>query len=328
MRREKPVRLETVQSVLAAFTAAIVGLWAIVGLGSGVTITAVPAAGAAPAIGTAAAKGSFRVDDATVTGNATLFEGVEIETRQVTSSLDLASGPRLVLGTDSRGRIFGDRLILERGSGEMRDAAGFQVEARGLTIRTETGHSAARIQLTGAKGVQVAALAGGARVLNSRGLLVAELNPGMALAFEPQGGGASSEPEKFTGCLRASNGHFLITDDLTNVTVELAGPGVERESGNQVQVTGIMDPTGAPVSGATQYVRVNGLKRLARGCPANKAAAAGAGGAKGSSGKAAGGLSATTLAVIGGVAAAAATAGGLAAAGTFSSGSSNAPVSR
>lgn len=320
MRRGKTVKLESVQSVLAAFTAAIVGLWS--------CATGLPVAGAAPSIGTAVAKGSFRVDQATVAGNATLFEGVTIETRQSSSSLDLASGPRLLLGAESRGQIFGDRLILERGSGEMRDAAGFHVEARGLTIRTETGHGAAHIQLTGVKGVQVAALEGGVRVLTSLGVVVAELNTGMALAFEPQGGG-SGEPEKFTGCLHASNGHFLVTDDLTSVTVELAGAGVERESGNQVQVTGIMDPTGAPVSGATQYVRVTGLKRLAKGCPANKAAAAGAGGAGNTAGKAAGhaGISATTVAIIGGVAAAAAI-GGLAASGSLSSGSSNASVSR
>lgn len=129
---------------------------------------ALPLAGAAPTIGTVVARGSFRVDGAIVKGNATLFEGAWIETFRSSSSLDLAAGPHLLLGSDSKGRIFGDRLILERGSGEMHNAAGFRVEARGLTVRTDIGGSAARISLPGATRVRVAALDGGLRVLNSQ----------------------------------------------------------------------------------------------------------------------------------------------------------------
>lgn len=319
------MKLETVQSVLALACALNLGLC---------SLTASPGA-ASPGIGTAMTKGSFRIDDATVAGNATLFEGSTIETRQSTSSLDLASGPRLLLGAASKGRIFGDRLILERGSGEMQNAAGFRVEARGLSVRAETGRGAARVLLTGNTRVQVAALAGALRVLNSRGLLVAELEPGTALEFEPAGSfnpQASTEPEKLTGCIRAVPGHFLLTDEVTNVTVELAGSGLDKESGNRVEVTGAMDPTAAPVSGATQYIRLTVLKRLGKGCAANKAAAAGAGGAAGKAGGAAGGggigglSAATTIAVIGGVAAAAVV-GGLAGSGAFS-GSSGSSVSR
>jgi hypothetical protein len=134
------------------------------------------AAARPPAIGTAIVTGSFRtgsfrVDGATVAGNATLFDAATIETHQVSSSLDLASGPHLLLGTDSKGQIFGDRLVLEHGSIEMHNAAGFRVEARGLTVRTENGRGAVRILLAGNTRVQVAALVGAVRVLNSHGLL-------------------------------------------------------------------------------------------------------------------------------------------------------------
>ena len=169
--------------------------------------------------------------------------------------------------------------LLERGAGEMHGAAGFRVEARGLTVRSETGRGAARIRLTGATRVQVAAIEGGLRVLNPRGVLVAELDAGSALEFEPQlPGGPAGEQEKLTGCLRSSSGHYLLTDEVTNVTVEVAGSGLDKEHGNRVQVTGLMDPAGTPVSGATQYVRVSSIKRIGRGCPANRPAAAGAGG--------------------------------------------------
>jgi O-antigen ligase len=298
------VKLPTVQSAIAFGLALCMGLAASGDL---------PAA--ATAIGTIEAKGSFRVDDATVGGNATLFEGATVETRLTGSVLDLSAGPRISLSADSKGRIFGDHLVLEKGSGKMEKAAGFRMEARGLTIRPETGTASARVTLAGNARVQVAALAGSLRVLTARGLLVAAMAPGAALEFAPQAASAGGEPWKLTGCLRTIAGHFLLTDEVTNVTVELAGAGIEAESGNRVEVTGALDAAATPVSGATQFIRVSRVKRLGKGCAEGKgAAAAGAGGA---AGKAAGvgiaGISATTIAIVGGVAVAA-TVGGLAAA--------------
>jgi hypothetical protein len=316
------VKLETAQSIIALTCVVSISAF---DLGLGILASA-GRAGAAPlSIGTAIARGSFRVDDATVTGNATLFEGTTVETHSASSFLDLAAGPRLTLAADSRGRIFGDRLLLERGS-EMQNAPGFRIEARGLIVRPDTAHTSGRVLLEGGERVQVAALTGSLRVLNSGGLLVATVDPGVALAFQ-----ASAEPEKLTGCLRAVPGHYILTDEVTNVTVELSGPGLDRESGNRVEVTGAMDPTAAPVSGTTQYIRISQLKRMGKGCLGNKAAAAGAGGAAGKAAGAGGGGVAglsigATAAVIGGVAAAAVV-GGLAASGSFS-GSSGSTVSR
>ncbi len=304
------VKLETVQSVLA------LGLVTILGLAASLP----PAMAATPSIGTVVAKGSFRVDETLVSGNATLLEGATVETKLTGSMLNLSSGPHLALSADSKGRIFGDHLVLEKGSGQMEKAAGFRVEARGLTIRPETGESSARVTLAGNTKVQVAALTGSFRVLTSRGLLVAAMAPGAALEFEPQA--ANGEPWKLTGCLRAATGHFLLTDEVTNVTVEVAGSSVDQQAGNRVEVTGALDPTGSPVSGATQFIRATRVRQLSKGCVATGkgAAAAGAGGA---AGKAAGGggagavgISVTTIAVIGGVAVAAVF-GGLAATGSL-----------
>jgi hypothetical protein len=354
---ERPVKLsllklETVQSMVAL----ICSLNVVCALDLSVAF-AEPAGAAPRTIGTAATKGSFRVDEATVSGNATLFEGTTVETHKSATTLDLVSGARLSLAAESKGRIFSDRLILDRGSGQMERAVGVRMEARGLTVRTDNGAGSARVVLTGTAYVQVAALAGSVRVLNSQGLLVAAIRPGNALQFALQ---ASGEPSKLSGCLRAASGHYLVTDEVTNVTVEVAGSGLDKESGNRVQVTGALDPARSPVSGATRYIRVSAVKRLSRGCAAtDKAAAAGAGGAAsnaggatgsvggaaGSAGGAAGGgagggaaggatgggtagggvgigaISVGTIAVIGGVAAAAVI-GGLAASGSLSGGSS------
>jgi hypothetical protein len=305
------LKLETAQSLVALLCS--LNLICTLNLG---LVLAVPAGAVPPAIGTAAAKGSFRVDDATVAGNATLFEGTTVETHQSASTLDLASGARLSLASESKGRIFSDRLILERGSGKMEKAVGFLMEARGLTVRMDSGAGSAQVLLAGTAQVQVAALAGSVRVLNSQGVLVAAIRSGSALEFAFQ---VAGEPSKLTGCLRAVSGHYLVTDEVTNVIVEVAGAGLDRESGNRVEVTGAMDPAASPVSDATQYIRVSGVKRLSRGCAATNKAAAGAGAPAKTGGL--GAYGAATIAVIGGVAAAAVI-GGLAAAGSLSGGSS------
>jgi hypothetical protein len=270
-----------------------------------------------PVIGTVVARGSFRVDDATVTGNATLFEGATVETRVSVSTLDLSSGTHLALWPESKGRVFGDHLVLEKGAGEMDRTAGFHMEALSLRIQPETGQASARVMLLGNTRVRVAAVAGSLRVLSSRGLLIAALASGTTLDFEPppspQAGG---ELWKMTGCLRVTAGHFLLTDDTTNVTAQLEGEGFAAEGGNRVEVTGAMDPTGTPVSEATQVIRVSHVQRLAKGCAVGKGGAAPAANTPKSGGGGVAGISITTIAIIGGVVVAAAV-GGLAATGSL-----------
>jgi hypothetical protein len=274
------------------------------------------ASGAAPVIGTVVAKGAFRLDNATVTGNATLFEGATIETKTAASRMELSNGARISLGTDSKARLYGDRMILEKGEGRLEKAEGFRFEARGLTIQPETGNASARVTLAGGLRVELAALSGSFRVLNARGVLVANVGSGHALELEPQ---AVEATTKVTGTLRQVSGHYLLTDETTNVTVELGGAGLSKEVGSRVEVTGQMDATATPVTDASQFIRVSAISHLGKGAAGSAgAAAAGKGGAAG--GAAAGGhvlgLSITTIAIIGGVAVAA-TLGGLAATGSL-----------
>lgn len=283
---------------------------------------------ASPVIGTAVAKGTFRVDNATVTGNATLEEGAVVETSQSSSSLDLSSGARLVLGASSRGKLYGDHMVLERGESRLERGATYSLEALGLVIKPETGATSGRVALGGAGRVQVAALTGSFRVLNSRGVLVANLATGSALEFEPQVS-ASSGLSKVTGVVVKKDGHLLLTDETTNVTVEVTGAGLEKEAGRRVELTGSMDPSATPAGDASQFIRVSQIKRLGKGgVPAHGgAAAAGTGGAVagGATGGGIAGISAGTIAIIGGVAAAA-TLGGLAAANKLPGQGSSAPA--
>jgi hypothetical protein len=291
------VKLRTVQSVIAVFVSLNLSI-----------VMAAP-----PSIGVAVTRGNFRVDDANVSGNATLLEGTIVETRTAASSLQLTTGAHIALASDSKGQVFGDHIVLEKGAGQMEQLLGYRVEARGLTLESQMGVAKAQVALAGPHMVQMAALTGSFRVLNAKGMVVANLTPGSALQFDPQAAG-QGEPWKLSGCLRSANGHFTLTDDTTNVTVEAAGAGLDREAGNRVEILGAMDPAVTPVSGTSQLIRVSQIKHVGKGCGISKgAAAAGAGGAAAGTAATIAGISTTTIAIVGGVAAAA-TIGGLAAA--------------
>jgi hypothetical protein len=262
---------------------------------------------ASPAIGMITARGTFRMNSATIRDSATLMEGATVESAQTDAALEFSSGTRFTFGSDSRGRVFGDHVVLEQGQGRLEKTSGFRVQARGLTIQPETGNSTGRVVLAGNVKVQVAAVTGSFRVLNSQGTLVARLPQGVTLAFEPQ---ATNGPTRLIGMLRNRGGHFLITDETTNVTVEVAGPGLEKEVGKRVDVSGTTDPTATPVNEASQFIRVASVKPL----PGGGTVAAGSGFPSGASSGTV--ISAGTVAIIGGVAAAAVV-GGLAGTGTF-----------
>jgi hypothetical protein len=271
---------------------------------------------AAPsAIGVASAKGNFRIDNAAISGNGTLFDGVMVETQRATGQLELNNGARLQLGVNSRGKVYLDRMILEQGESQFKAGAEnrFGVEARTLRIVPADASTVAHVAMVGASRVHVSALAGTVQVKNASGVIVAALAAGRALEFEPQAG--ASAPSKMTGCVVNKDGRFFLTDETTNVTVELRGAGLEKQAGHKVEITGSQLPGVTPAepnyNKAAQVIQVSALKSLSNKCslPAGVAAAAGAA----AGGAAAGGAAAGGAAA--GAAAAGAAAGGAAAAG-------------
>lgn len=321
----KRLKLNTLQSVVAL----------------GLSVQLGTAMAASPVIGTVVTKGSFRLDNASVAGNATLVEGALLETIRSSSAVEMSSGTRLIVAASSKGRVFGDHIVLEKGDAELQNAAGYRLEALGLTVQPETGAASGRVSVAGANRVQVAALTGSFRVLNSRGVLVANLTPGAAMEFAPQQAGGAS---RVTGCLQSKSGRLVLRDETTNVTVEVAGPRLEKEAGNRVELSGSLDSSATPVSEASQFIRVTRVTRISKNCSVRPGAvAAGVGGAAGgaagasgagtagaaggAAGTAAGGISAATVSILGGVAAAAAV-GGLAASGSLPGQGGADPVSR
>jgi len=267
---------------------------------------------ASPAIGLVVANGSFQMDHSSVRGTATLFDGNVIETNVSSSQLQLNNGVSLRLAAESRARVYESRLVLEKGIGQL-ESTNYRIEAASLQVEADKPGATARVQLTGPKRVVVAARDGGVRVSNSDGVLIARLDKGREMAFEPQENGAATIT-KVSGILALKDGKFIVVDRVTNVTMQVQGAGLEAEVGNLVEITGTVDPAAPTVAGASQLIDVTSIKRLTKGAKA-AAAAAGAGAAgAGAAGAAAGGLSTGAIvAIVGGVAAAG-TVGGLAAA--------------
>jgi hypothetical protein len=266
---------------------------------------------AAPGIGVAMSEGSILINSSKTAGNATIFDGSTLETQSAASQVHLNGGARLRFAPDSRGTVFSDHVDLQKGSAGI---TGYSASAGGLNIRAD-GKASATISMHDQGVVEIAALTGSVHVFNAAGFNVANLVPGRALDLRAQDAGASA-PSSLVGCPVKSGGNTLLTDETSNVTVQLRGGSVK--TGRRVQVTGSMVPNTTPPSGATQVVNVTNVKEIGGACKAGAAAAAG-----GAAVGAAAGISTTTV-VVASVAVAAAAGTGIAAStGAFSSPTQN-----
>lgn len=244
---------------------------------------------AAPTMGIVTAKGNFTIDNSIIAGNATLFEGNTIETGRVNSQLQLNNGAKMQLAAESRGIVYRDRLVLEKGNSRFENAGNYQVEALSLRINPD-GKSAGRVSVMGSRLVQVAALSGPVRVTNAAGALLANVEAGNTLEFTPEEAGAPT-PTTVTGCVMHSGSKFELTDEVSAVKFEVVGAGIEKEVGHRVEVSGSIVP-----DDAANQVRLSTIKQLSKRCSNRSGGAAAAGAAGGS---AAGGSGASTAAATG-----------------------------
>jgi hypothetical protein len=189
------------------------------------------------------------VDHAAVRGNSTVFEGSVGATPEVDSDIELSSGARIRLAAGSEGRVYSDRLVLEKGMGEVTGAP-CRVEALGLKIRPA---SAARVSVVAPARIQVAAIGGRVRVDTATGFEVASVLPGAPLEFSPQSGAAA--PVVITGKIEKKNGVYYLTDCLSKSVYQVTGENLEAQVGQTVQVRGTIDASTTPVAGASQVLR-------------------------------------------------------------------------
>ena len=109
-----------------------------------------------PSIGTIKSTGEFRVDGAAIRGNSTVFDGNVIETEASRSVIDL-TGAQITLSCESRVKVFRDRIVLENGSGLVRNAGTHVIEAATLRIASPSNDSMLQIEMSDPTHVAVSA---------------------------------------------------------------------------------------------------------------------------------------------------------------------------
>ncbi len=229
---------------------------------------------ASPSIGVALANGNISIDKTRTPGNAPLFEGDTVETDKVSSRLQLNNGVRVVLGSDSKGTIYRDRLVLQEGATQVDTHGKYDVSARFLRITGTEPNSSTRIRMRGPT-VQVASLSGTVQVANAHGVLLTRIAPGMAFDFtqlQSQYDLKSHGP--YAGILQKQGDDYLLTDDTSKVTYQLIGDVPKSKVGKTISVYGDVVEGQAPVAGADKVLRIDSTKK---GGGAAAGATAGAG---------------------------------------------------
>ncbi|MCL6544590.1 MAG: hypothetical protein K6T61_05145 [Bryobacteraceae bacterium] len=234
---------------------------------TGLLVTAAGLVWAENAIGVASGAAAFLVDRGQVQGNATIMEGAVVETRSSSSRLMLNNGLRLQLEPQSRAKVFAERVILEQGAGRLTQAGPARLVVKGLQVAPNEKDTQIHVALNPQGAVRVTALQGAAEVTTVEGLLLARVNAGNTLAFEPQAATAAP-PYQVEGCLSAGAEGILLKDATTNVLFDLRGENLAHYAGRYVQVTASQWPNAQPAGGASQVLRVVQVKVLPMSCPA------------------------------------------------------------
>ena len=215
------------------------------------------AAAGTVSIGTASARGDMHIDSYMVKGNATLFDGSVVETGQATADLRLDKGTEITMSTGSRGTLYRDRLVLQRGESELAANSSFQLEANGLRVTPNEPNSRGVVSLKAKNTVEVAALNGSFGVTNDQGILLASVRPGRTVSFAIQAGGAPT-PNLFSGegMVSFENGHYYLTT-LEGKYELIGNKNFKGYVGTKVSIAGTIH--GSAAAGAISAVSVSSI---------------------------------------------------------------------
>jgi len=222
-------------------------------------------------IGLAVATGNVRVNGNVVSGNFTVFDGSYVETGQEISELRLESGPRLRLASNTRARIFPDRLVLDEGLSELNADSGFLIQAPNLRIWAPSSRWEAWVAVDG-RHAQVATVSGILKVSTEAGRTVAYVSPGNPVNLEPQAAG-EAPVFSMTGCLERWGARFVIRDQIAGVVEEVRGQNLDGYVGSMVEVTATEMKDVKPVAGAEEVIQIVRIRRIAGKCAVQPATA-------------------------------------------------------
>jgi hypothetical protein len=203
-------------------------------------------------IGTASARGDIRVDNYSVKGNATIFDGSVVETSQASAEVRLNKGVEIRMSTASRGTLFKDHIVLQKGQTELTSSVPYQLQAIGLHVVSGSQHSRGVVSVKPGNAIEVAALDGSFGVSNDRGIMLANILPGQSFSFAMQAG-ANLEEFQGVGLVTFENGTYYLTTDA-NVRYILTCKDSHAYVGDKVIVTGTLQGA-AGANGTTLCVK-------------------------------------------------------------------------
>ena len=199
-------------------------------------------------IGTVSARGNMRIDNYTVQGNATLFDGSVVETGQASADLRLNKGAKITMSSSSRGTLYSDHLVLQQGESELAASNSFNLQANGIRVTPSEPNSRGIVTIKAGNTVEVASLNGSFGVSSEHGVMLANIKPGHTVSFAMQEG---AKPDEFygVGLVTNENGTYYLTTD-ENVKYVLTCKDFHHFVGDKVVVSGtIQGGSGQP--GAT-----------------------------------------------------------------------------
>jgi hypothetical protein len=215
-----------------------------------------PGTAKSSAIGIVTASGHFTLDRSEVWGNTTLFNGARIETRDASSEAVLRNGVRIQLGAASAANVLENRVSLLKGVGQISGANNYEVDAGGFSIQPASRDSRVRVGWAADGKLEVASLAGSARVMNGAGFLLASLSAGKSMSFAMQVAGAVTR----IGCLLYKDGRYLIQDQNTQQVLEVTGPNLASNVGNRVNATGTLSSARPALTIATGVLNATSVR--------------------------------------------------------------------
>jgi len=183
-----------------------------------------------PSIGSVTARGEIRIDNQQVQGSGTVFDGSVVETGQSVNSgadLRLANKVEITLSRDSRGTLYSDHFILQRGTAQFGSTNSFRVQAKDVVVVPAEANSSGIVSIDPANSVTVSAKQGTFEIRNTSGASVAQVRPGLPLKFSSLTDKSNANASTI---LRPSNqsstlvGGVSVTNTATPATTRVCPP--------------------------------------------------------------------------------------------------------
>jgi hypothetical protein len=215
-----------------------------------------------PSIGSVIARGETRIDNQQVQGSGTVFDGSVVETGQSISSgadLRLANEVEITLLRDSRGILYRDHFMLQRGTAQLGSTDSFRIQANSMVVVPTEAHSSGIVSIDPANSVTVEVKNGTLEIQDSTGAGVALVHPGHPLKFSSA---TDKSPAEFsaTGTVSSEDGHYYLNSTETGMKFEVKGDNLQNYDGTSVIASGVLESVAAPAAGVAGLLRASSIR--------------------------------------------------------------------